>query len=81
MFQIVGEFLPIHHTFLTTAVQPFPNRLQRNLVKSGNGNIIFADAIIVIMATQRSRSDFPPLFGRYHISYGIQPAVHFSAFG
>ncbi len=52
MFKVLCEFRPTHLTFLATPVEPLSHHLNCQLMKLRNARIVFADAIVLKMASQ-----------------------------
>ena len=80
MPKVLCEFSPTHLTLLATPVKPFMNHYNCQLIEPCNTHIVFADTIVLKMASQFGCKDLPPVFSLDLISYRSQPIVHLSAF-
>ena len=69
MLKVSLEFLPTHFTLLATPVEPFSYHFDCQLIKLHDTHIVFADTIVLIVASQFGRKDFPPVLCPDQVSY------------
>ncbi len=80
MSKVLCEFCPTHLSLLAAPVEPFSHHFNCQLIKPCNTRIVFANAIVLKMASQFGCKDLPPVFSLDLISYRSQPIIHLSAF-
>jgi hypothetical protein len=80
MFKVLCKLTPTHLTLLATPVEPFSHHLDCPLIKLCNTHIVFADSIVLEMASKFGCKNLPPLFSLDLVSYRPEPIIHFPAF-
>jgi len=80
VFQICTETSPVERLTLTAPIEPFQSHTQCQRIKALQQPHITADTVILIMTSELSLQNRPPLFCLLVIAYLSKPVVHLFAF-
>ena len=76
MLKVLCKSFPTHLTLLATPIEPFSYHFDCQLIKLHDAQVIFADAIVLEMASKLGCKDLPPVFSLDQISNRFQPVIH-----
>ena len=62
MLKVLCESCPTHLAFLATPIEPFSYHFDCQLIKLHDAQVVFADAIVLEMASKLGCKDLPPVF-------------------